>query len=82
MGEIADSRALGAVGTKVQGAVPPRFLANPDAFVDFGNHRAADGTVSTDRLDLFELHGRGRLRLLGHARGQDRSESDTACCHS
>ena len=74
MGVLAHRCALGAMGSQVEGAVPARLLADPDALLDLGDNGAADGTVGTDRFDLlnFALPRALRGGLLDHARRQSR----------
>ena len=53
MGVFAHGSALGAMCPQVERAVPTGFLPDPDAVLDFGNHRAANRTVCADGFDRF-----------------------------
>src|SRR5258707_9920705 len=50
MNEFAHRRALGAVRTAVDRAIPGRLLADPDAVLNFGDHGAADRAMRADVL--------------------------------
>ncbi len=80
MAVLAYRRALGAVAAHVERRVEVRFLAGPDAVLDFGDDAAAHRAVGADRLADFRLdagvdprgvcapdHGRGQGRCHGGA---------------
>src|SRR5690606_12239891 len=75
---LAHRSTLGAMRAKIEGAVPPRFLADPDTILDLGENGAADRTVSADRFPDFDLAvGLLSFRLADPAEGNGRSSCDT-----
>ena len=81
MAVLAHRGALGAVGAEIERAVEARLLADPDAVLDLGDHRAADRAVGADRLDLLDRAGRGlglRLGLGDHAAAGQRGGGEAA----
>jgi hypothetical protein len=66
------------VSAEIDRAVEGGFLADPNALIDLGDDRAADGTVRADVLDLPELPRRRTcglgFRRLDHSGGQARRQ--------
>ena len=74
--ELADRRALGAMGTPVDRAAEGGLLADPDAVHDLRRYRATHRAMGTDvLLDRHLGADRGGARRLGLA---DRAELDRA----